>query len=33
MNGKKPYSYRQFCQKVANWVDGQEFVSHTLRNL
>ena len=32
MNGKKPYSYRQFCQKVADWVDGQETVSHILRN-
>lgn len=32
VNGKKPYSYRQFCQKVADWVDGQETVSHILRN-
>ena len=32
VNGKKPYSYRQFCQKVADWIDGQETVSHILRN-
>ena len=32
VNGKKPYSYRQFCQKIADWVDGQETVSHILRN-
>ena len=32
VDGKKPYSYRQFCQKVADWVESQETVNHILRN-
>ena len=28
VNGKKPYSYRQFCQKISDWSSGQETVSH-----
>ena len=31
VNGKKPYSYRQFCQKIQDWVGSQETVNHFIR--
>lgn len=32
VDGKRPYSYRQFCQKIADWVQKEETVSHIIRN-
>lgn len=32
VEGKEPYGYRQFCQRMADWVCDQETVSHILRN-
>lgn len=32
VDGKEPYGYRQFCQKLADWVGSQETVGHILRN-
>ncbi len=31
IEGKRPYGYRQFCQKLANWVSKQEVVGHIIR--
>lgn len=31
VDGKRPYSYRQFCQKVSDWSGAQETVSHFVR--
>lgn len=31
VNGKKPYGYRQFCQKLADWVSTQEVIGHIVR--
>jgi len=31
IEGKRPYSYRQFCQKIADWASGQEFIGHIIR--
>ena len=32
VDGKEPYGYRQFCQKLADWVGNQETIGHILRN-
>ncbi len=31
IEGKRPYGYRQFCQKLANWASKQEVVGHIIR--
>ena len=31
IDGKRPYGYRQYCQKMADWASKQEVVGHIIR--